>query len=88
MTRLITTATVHFNSGETSVIALLENHKEFIIASGFQGKDEDENYWWTGNGDYSLTKLDKTNTPTNVLKAFIKRLEHEEQSIFVDKITF
>ena len=87
MTRLITTATVHFNSGETSVIALLENHKEYIIASGFQGKDEDGYYWWTGNGDY-LTKLDKTNTPLNILKAFVKRLEHEEQSIFVNRITF
>lgn len=87
MTRLITTATVHFNSGETSVIALLENHKEYIIASGFQGKDEDGFYWWTGNGDY-LLKLDKTNTPINILKAFVKRLEYEEDSIFVNKITF
>lgn len=87
MTRLIATATVHFNSGETSVIALLENHKEYIIASGFQGKDENGFYWWTGNGDY-LLKLDKTNTPINILKAFVKRLEYEEQSIFVNKITF
>lgn len=88
MTKLITTATIHFYNGGSSVIALLENYKEFIIVSGFQGKGEDGCYWWTGNGDYSLTKLDKTNTPIKVLSAFVKRLELEKQSIFVDEITF
>lgn len=81
MNRLIASVTVHLKSGEKQKLALVETENDYVVASGFISEADG----WTGNGEYIFKSCC---TATFALRAFADRVEHESESIFVDRITF